>query len=215
MKSKWIGVGCLLTMALASALAYGHLPDSVPTHWNINGEVDGYASRLSSVLFLPSLAALLWVLMRALVRFDPISQHESTGVYLHKASNALAAFMLVVHLATLGNGAGLKLNMVQIVALAEGALLTLIGNTMGRLRRNSWAGIRLPWTLNDAEIWRRTHRVGARAFVLAGIVTMLSALFLSGTAVFAVVMAAVMGATLFTVGYSYRLALRNRDTARQ
>ena len=215
MKSRWIGIVCIALMSVASAVAYGYLPDSVATHWNIKGEVDGYASRLFSILFMPALAALLWALLRVLARFDPISQHESTGVYLHKVSNALSAFMLVVHLATLANGAGLKLNMVQIVGLAEGALLTLIGNTMGRLRRNSWAGIRLPWTLNDAEIWRRTHRVGARAFVLAGVVTILSALLFSGPAVFAIVMAAVMGATLFTVGYSYRLALRNRDTARQ
>jgi uncharacterized membrane protein len=215
MKNKWIGIGCFIAMALASALAYGHLPDSVPTHWNINGEVDGYASRLFSALFMPVLAALLWVLMRGLARFDPISQHESTGVYLHTASNGMAAFFLAVHVAVLGVGVGLRVNLVQIVVLAEGALLALIGNTMGRLRRNSWAGIRLPWTLNDDEIWRRTHRVGARAFVLAGIVTMLAALVLNGPAVFVCVMAAVLGAVVFTIGYSYRLALRKRGAARQ
>ncbi len=215
MNSKWIGIACIALMGMASALAYGHLPDTVPTHWNINGEVDGYASRLSSVLFMPVVAALVLALMRVLARFDPISQHESTGAYLQIASNGIAAFLLVVHVAVLGIGIGLRLNVVQIVALAEGALLALIGNTMGRLRRNSWAGIRLPWTLTDAEVWRRTHRVGARAFVLAGVVIMLAALILNGKFMFTVVMVAVLGAAVFTVAYSYRLALRKRDTAKQ
>jgi uncharacterized membrane protein len=213
MNKRWIGIACLIAMGVASALAYGQLPDNVPTHWNIHGEVDGYASRQVAAVFMPALSALLWAVLRMLARFDPISRHESTNVYLHKAANLLVAFLLVLHLAVLGNGIGLRFNLVQIVGLAEGALLALIGNEMGRLRRNSWAGIRLPWTLNDDEIWRRTHRVGARAFVLAGVTTMLAALLVNGAVLFGIVMATVLGAALFSVGYSYRLALQKRNTS--
>lgn len=215
MNNRWIGIACLIAMAAASGLAYSRLPDSVPTHWGINGEVDGYASRQFTVLFMPALGALLWAMLRVLGRFDPISRLESTTLYLHKAANWLAAFLLVLHLAILGIGIGLRLNMVQIVVLAEGALLALLGNEMSRLRRNSWAGIRVPWTLNDDEIWRRTHRVGARVFVLAGVITLLAALLFDGPVLFGVVMAAALGAAIFSVGYSYRLALQKRNTSRQ
>lgn len=215
MSNRWIGIACIAMMAAGSALAYSHLPEKVPTHWNIHGEVDGYSSPELAVVFMPVLAALLWALMRVLARFDPISKRQSTDVFLSKVANWLAAFLLMVHLATLGVGIGLRLNLGQIVVLSEGALLMLIGNEMGRLRRNSWAGIRVPWTLTDDENWRRTHRVSARAFVLAGAASMLAALVFSGSLLFAIVVAAGLGASIFAVGYSYRLALQKRSSQQQ
>ena len=44
-----------------------------------------------------------------------------------------------------------------------------IGNVFGKLRKNFFMGIRTPWTLADDEVWLRTHRVGGKLFVLAGV----------------------------------------------
>jgi uncharacterized membrane protein len=45
----------------------------------------------------------------------------------------------------------------------------LIGNLLGKVRRNFWMGIRTPWTLASEEVWIATHRLGARLMVAAGI----------------------------------------------
>lgn len=50
-----------------------------------------------------------------------------------------------------------------------GAILTVVGNVMGKLRRNAVIGVRLPWTLRDDWVWERTHRFAGRVHVAAGL----------------------------------------------
>lgn len=51
-----------------------------------------------------------------------------------------------------------------------GLFLVIAGNLMGKLTRNFFVGIRTPWTLASDEVWLRTHRLGGKILVLAGIV---------------------------------------------
>jgi hypothetical protein len=46
----------------------------------------------------------------------------------------------------------------------------LIGNVMGKVRRNFWMGVRTPWTLASEPVWNQTHRLAAWLFVAAGLV---------------------------------------------
>jgi uncharacterized membrane protein len=45
----------------------------------------------------------------------------------------------------------------------------LLGNLMPRLEPNAWAGIRIPPTLENREVWKRTRRMCGRWFVAAGL----------------------------------------------
>jgi uncharacterized membrane protein len=46
--------------------------------------------------------------------------------------------------------------------------LALMGNVLGRVKRNFWIGVRTPWTLASERVWVDTHRFSARTFVVAG-----------------------------------------------
>lgn len=48
-------------------------------------------------------------------------------------------------------------------------LFVVVGNVLGQIRPNFFVGIRVPWTLADEEVWRRTHRLAARVWVLGGL----------------------------------------------
>jgi uncharacterized membrane protein len=41
----------------------------------------------------------------------------------------------------------------------------LLGNVMGKVRRNFWIGIRTPWTLANERVWYSTHRFAAKTMV--------------------------------------------------
>src|SRR5262249_54727751 len=45
----------------------------------------------------------------------------------------------------------------------------LIGNVLGKVRRNFWMGVRTPWTLASETVWNRTHRVAAWLWTVAGL----------------------------------------------
>src|SRR5262249_44821666 len=45
----------------------------------------------------------------------------------------------------------------------------LMGNVLGRVRRNFWMGVRTPWTLASETVWNQTHRLTAWLFVAGGL----------------------------------------------
>jgi uncharacterized membrane protein len=46
-------------------------PDRFPIHWNIRGEVDGYAGKTGGAFFLPMFNAVMAALTAVLPRLDP------------------------------------------------------------------------------------------------------------------------------------------------
>jgi uncharacterized membrane protein len=47
--------------------------------------------------------------------------------------------------------------------------MIVLGNFLGKIRRNFWLGIRTPWTLSSDIVWERTHRLGGWLFVASGL----------------------------------------------
>ena len=56
-------------------------------------------------------------------------------------------------------------------ALVGGMFLffALLGNVMGKVRKNFYIGIRVPWTLASDRVWNDTHRLAAWLMVGGGI----------------------------------------------
>lgn len=71
--------------------------------------------------------------------------------------------------------AGYPVSVPRVVMLAVGALLMVLGNYLGKLRKNFFVGIRTPWTLSSDSVWERTHRLGGWLFFGAGLLIMLCA----------------------------------------
>jgi uncharacterized membrane protein len=45
-----------------------------------------------------------------------------------------------------------------------------------RTRSNWWIGIRTPWTMESENVWRATHRLAGKTFMIGGAVTVIGAL---------------------------------------
>jgi uncharacterized membrane protein len=78
-------------------------------------------------------------------------------------------------------------------------LFVLLGNVMGKLRRNFWLGVRTPWTLANERVWYATHRLAARTMVAGGLPALVAAL---GALPHLVAVAALLGAALVPVVFS-------------
>jgi len=46
---------------------------------------------------------------------------------------------------------------------------------MGKLRQNYFIGYKLPWTLNNEEVWNKTHRLAGKCMMLAGLIFIINA----------------------------------------
>jgi uncharacterized membrane protein len=56
------------------------------------------------------------------------------------------------------------------------AFFALLGNVMGKIKRNFFMGIRTPWTLADERVWHATHRYAGRLWLVGGTIGAIAAL---------------------------------------
>ena len=150
------------------------LPDTVPIHWGANGQPNGYGPKWIDTLLFPLISIGVYILVRVLIAAGPrLGGRESTAANLKVVKIILVGvmlFMLIIQLSTIALGLGFGFDITMIVTLALSVLFIFLGNYMGKLRRNFWAGIRTPWTLTNAVVWERTHRLGGWLFVAVGLI---------------------------------------------
>ena len=215
LKNRWIGLGVIGAMLAFSAAIFGQLPARIPIHWNFNGVADDYGTRELGAVFVPGLSLGLWLLFQILPKLDPLTitspDRFSYAPFLdtfRRYLNFILLFMSGLHVTTLGIGLGWPIQIGQAMMIGIGLLFAAMGNEFGRLKRNSFAGIRVPWTLANEEVWRISHRVGGRAFVLVGLISVICGLIVPPEIGIIVLMILVLGWVVFTMVYSYAVSRR-------
>lgn len=158
---------------LVSLATYPFLPDTVPTHWNAAGQVNGYGPKWVIAVLFPLISIGVYALIRLLLAAGPrLGYQNSRRANLEIVNliiNGVLLFMLVLQLVMTAISLGMKIDINFVMILSISMLFIFIGNYMGKLRRNFWAGIRTPWTLSSDVVWERTHRLGGWLFVVGGL----------------------------------------------
>ncbi len=186
---------------LFSAAVYLWLPNQIPSHWNLAGEVDSTMSKTWGAFMMPLIMLGLYGVFRVIPALSPkgygIEAANSGFVGIRVAVFALFALLnLLILLAALG----VPIAMGSTVSMAFGGLLAVLGWFLDRLPRNFYVGIRTPWTIVDEDNWTRTHRLGKWSFMAAGLVMVVGGIM--GANAF-VIVAAALAAGLVPMVYSY------------
>lgn len=167
-------VGCAFCV---SAIGYAWLPPRIAVHWNLAGQADGWMVRPIGAFILPIIALAATVIMVAIApkktgRVEP----DTTPDAYAKVVAAIAALLFYATISNVAVAVGIKLNVPADGAIGAGLLLAILGNTLGKTRRNAVIGVRTPWTLGSDEVWSRTNRFAGRLLILGGAVTIVGAL---------------------------------------
>ena len=183
-------------------LMYPKLPDQIPSHWNIEGEIDNWSAKNFAVFFFPALTLFVYLLMTFIPLIDPFRKNYlkfSRPYFWFRF--LFVTFLISLYLYTLGAafGAELKINYFIIPALA--VFYILLGLFMPKIKRNYFVGIRTPWTIHSEQVWDETHRFAGRAFIIAGIASLIG-LFLPEYS-FVIFIIAIMSAVIMSATYSY------------
>ena len=202
-KTTWIALAAIAAASLVLGLiVFGMLPEQVASHWNAQGEADGYSSALSGVLLLPAIMIGTALLMMFIPAIDPMK--ENIVAFREDYNSmivAMAGFMLYLHILTLLFNLGVEFKMNSLLAPGFGGLFFLIGNMIGKARRNFFIGVRTPWTLSSDRVWQRTHERAAVGYQAAGALTLISILIPRWAIVFMI--GPVLAVSIHTVVYSY------------
>ncbi|MGD9647850.1 MAG: SdpI family protein [Pirellulales bacterium] len=199
-------------MFAASAILWSHVPDRMPVHWNLRGQVDRYGGKLEGLLLLPTVTLGLHLLFLALPWIDPRRANYQHFARAYKwIQIAFVVLMTLLHALVLGVALGYSVDVGLVVPLAVGVLFCLIGNFMGKFRPNWFVGVRTPWTLSSDLSWNKTNRLGGRMFIVTGIALLMFAFVQNGW-MLAIVVALIAAMVTWLPIYSY--LVWRRDGAR-
>ena len=204
----WIIAGLLTLTAWAlAAWLYPSLPQRMPTHWNIKGTVDGWGDKSWATFLMPGMMIAFLILFAFLPALSPkhfeVDSFRSTYLYIMVLITGLFAYMNgVILLATWQEVRAGPRFMDIGRALIGGIFLFIafLGNVMGKVRKNFYIGIRVPWTLASDRVWNDTHRLAAWVMVAAGVIGFL--LVIAGASPI-VAIGLLIGSMLIPIVYSF------------
>lgn len=169
-KTEWFSVALIILSFAVGVYFYQNFPTQVPTHWNIQGQVDGYSSAIVGAFLLPSLALALYLMFLVLPYFDPKREEYANfaSVY-HRFKDLMVAFFYVLFILTGLNGLGYRIDIGFWVPILIGGLFVIIGAMMEKIKMNWFMGIRTPWTMSSETVWNKTHKLSSKVLMLAGL----------------------------------------------
>jgi uncharacterized membrane protein len=172
----YLGAGAVILATFAgTVVAYTQLPSMVPLHWNAHGEINGWGPKWTLFLSGPGMIAAVVALFSVIPWLSPkkfaVDTFRATYLYIMIAVVAMLAY---VHLLVLASSLGITLDVSRAVEGGVCLLVALLGNVMGKVRRNFFVGVRTPWTIADERVWNATHRLAARTFFAGGLLGLLA-----------------------------------------
>lgn len=174
-KSEILPLAIIILTGLFSFWAYPELPAKVASHWNFQGNVDGWSSRNFHAIFFPLLILGIYLLFLVIPYIDPRKERYGEFIKVYRLmKNGIILVLAGVFVAATGYNLGWNLNVGAIVASLIGILMIVMGNYFGKLKRNWFVGIRNPWSLSSENVWNKTHRLGGRLFMIWGLLIIIA-----------------------------------------
>lgn len=204
-RSAW---AILAITTMVGFIAYFNVDSDaqIPIHWNGEGEVDGYGSPLVGFFMMPFMQLVILAIFASLKFLEPRAKNlETSRKAIHAVVTSVTALMLLVQLVIMDQVFGFGLVDIKAMFVGVGVMLMIMGNYFGKLKSSFFIGIRTPWTLSSETVWQKTHRMGGKLFVAAGLILALSALVLDSKLMPFVIVATALPAALIPIGYSWYL----------
>ncbi len=192
----------VLVSILVAAVSYPQLPARGVTHWNAQGQPDGYSSRFGAAFIMPIMLVATLALVLFLPRIDP-RRFNAAGFrqsyYLFTLG--FAVFMLYLQVLMTLYNLGIHVDMLRAMIPGIALLDFVSAYLMRRAQPNWFIGIRTPWTLSSDQVWAETHAAAYRGFLIAGALALFGLVFPSLTLVLVVV--PILLVSIYAIIYSY------------
>lgn len=169
-------IAIILLPFIYLAYIWNQLPQSVPMHWDINGEVDRFGDKMELILIPCLLPLLIYVIFLVIPKIDPKNKLLKMGAKFQTIKIILTTLISVLALLIIYSSKNQSFANPNYILLLIGVLYIVLGNYFKTIRANYFIGIRTPWTLESETIWKETHKFGGKLWFIGGILVVLSSL---------------------------------------
>lgn len=168
--TEWFSLSLIFISLYAGYRFFHYFPARVPSHWDIQGQINGYSSPFFAAFLVPLMMVGIYLLFSALPYLDPKKdQYASFAPVYHHFKDLIVAFMFAVYILVSMSGLGYKVDVGFFLPIMVGFLFVIIGFLLSRVKMNWFIGIRTPWTMSSETVWNKTHALSGRVFILSGL----------------------------------------------
>jgi uncharacterized membrane protein len=191
------------------AMIWKNLPEQIATHFDLGGNPNGWTDRSDMPILIGALGIGTYLLMLFIPFFDPKKKIEQMGGKYYSLRLTMTVFMSVLsfYLLYVGNKGEIDPNF--LIAII-GAFYVVLGNYLQTVKPNYFIGIRTPWTLENEDIWKKTHRIGGKLWLAGGLLIVIVAFVIKNNTILSITFGVVTGiVAIIPVVYSFILFKNN------
>ena len=180
---------------------WNRLPEKVPMHWNGAGKIDRYGDKKELLVMLFMLVGITYFVFLIIPSIDPKQKLQNMGNKLNNLRMILTLFMSGLAVFILYSVQQKTSNPSFVLAII-GLLFAFLGNYFKTIKPNYFIGIKTPWTLENEEVWKKTHQLGGKLWFVGGLLMALT-FVLPNKIQFYTFMGIVAVITIVPIVYSY------------
>ena len=204
----------MLLPLVAAVTALFFLPEQIPAHYGMDGQVDRWGSKYEVLLFpVVTIGFGLFMLAMTKVAKKQETQGQNneaicllTGMVGLGVFDVMTLYFLYCDFRQVTDLNTPSLDLNQLLFGLMGVGMILIGNVMPKVKPNSVLGLRTSWSMKNDTTWKKSQRFGGISLILAGVLTLLCCLLTKGWACFALSMGILLVVMIVDVVYTYHAA---------
>jgi uncharacterized membrane protein len=213
--SRFLLAGIIAAIPLFyAARIYPALPQSIPLHFNYQGEPDRFGDKTElwfPVILLTVMSLGIYLLVSNLSKIDPKKTAGQSPLMNEKIAWVITVFMSAINLIIVHSAKAGNIDLQRMMFPLMGFFFSLLGNYMHSIKPNYFIGFRTPWTLENEDNWRKTHQLVGKIWVPGGIVIALLTLLLPPKAGLIVFLSITLLMVLIPGIYSYLYFAKHKN----
>lgn len=194
---SWIVGFISVVLALCSLF---FLPDSVPVHYDLAGNIDSWGSKYTNLIF-PALIIVLIIVFSLMQYLSNKSSSEAKKMdktEAYKKTNArviniisivVSCLFLVIQVCTfinqiiIANNVGSLMisskSIISVTFASLGLLLIIVGNYLPKTKMNGVAGVRTKWSMYNDNTWSKSNFIGGAILIIVGVISIVLSIILN------------------------------------
>lgn len=172
-KAEIITIFIVIASFAVGVYFFPQMPEKMASHWNAQGEVNGYMSKFWGLFLMPIISVAMLLLFVLIPRIDPLKSNiDKFRKYFDWFIILIFLFIFYIYALSIFWNLGKKIDMNISMSPAFGILFYYCGVLIANAKRNWFIGIRTPWTISSETVWDKTHKIGGKLFKICGIVAL-------------------------------------------
>lgn len=199
---------------IAVCISLQFLPDQIPAHYAISGEVNRWGSKYETLIF-PGISIILGLFILFITKKaskQEVTGHNNqkigiiTGILLLILLNIMTFYFLYLDFYQIENLTSVSIDLTQLVWTSLGVILIILGNIMPKLKLNSMIGLRTKWSMKNEVTWKKSQQFGGISSIIAGLLIIVSNLLIQSPGNTLISLFILVASLPLDIYYSYKTA---------